>query len=91
MFGGFVKAVFIVFEQVRKLQELMLSILDVSCLTGLEAGLEGGVNLQPGGRRLYSLNKRQSETNLLDLLDGGVCEVSHAGGSRLSWNRQNMA
>ena len=50
MFGGFVKAIFVVFEQICELQELVLSVLDVSCLTGLEARLEGGMDLQPGDR-----------------------------------------
>lgn len=46
VFGGFVEAVFVVPEQVRELQKLMLSIFNVSRLSRLEAGLKGGVDLQ---------------------------------------------
>lgn len=64
VFGGFIEAVFIVFEQVRELQELMLSILDVSCSTGLEARLEGGVDLQPSGRcQLHTPNDSAKQTS----------------------------
>lgn len=50
VFGGFVETVFVILEQVRELQELMLSVFDVPRLAGLEGGLKGGVDLQHGER-----------------------------------------
>jgi hypothetical protein len=44
-FGCFVEAVSVVLEQVCELQELVLSIFEVPCLAGLEAGLKRGVDL----------------------------------------------
>lgn len=37
VFCGFVEPFFVVLEQIRELQKLMLSIFDVSRLAGLEA------------------------------------------------------
>jgi hypothetical protein len=50
VFGCFIEAVFVVLEQVRELQELVLSIFDIPRLAGLEAGLKRGVDLQYGDR-----------------------------------------
>ena len=45
LFGGFVETVLVILEQIRKLQKLVLSVLDVSRFTGLEAGLKRGTDL----------------------------------------------
>ena len=46
VFCCFVEAVFVVLEQVRELQKLVLSIFNIPRLAGLEAGLKQGVDLQ---------------------------------------------
>ena len=80
VFGGFVKAVFVVLEQVRELQELVLSIFNISRLARLEASLKRGVDLSQGERHIGQ--KQVNETNLLDLLNGCVLEVCHGGHAR---------
>jgi len=50
VFGCLIKAVFVVLEQVCELQELVLPMLDIPCLSGLEAGLKQGVDLKDGDR-----------------------------------------
>lgn len=45
VFGGFVKAVFVVLEQVRELQKLVFSIFKVSRPARLEANLKRSVDL----------------------------------------------
>ena len=50
VFGCFVEAVFVIFEQVRELQQLVLPMFDILSPAGLEAGLKQGVDLQAGDR-----------------------------------------
>ena len=50
VFGCFIEAVFVVLEQIRELQELMLPIFDILRVAGLEAGLKQGVDLQDDDR-----------------------------------------
>ena len=50
VFGCFVEAVFVVLEQVRELQQLVLPMFDIPCLAGLEASLKQGVDLPDGDR-----------------------------------------
>ena len=59
-FGGFVEPVFVVLEQIRELQKLMLSIFDISRLAGLEAGLQRGMDLERGNQRR---NARKTDDN----------------------------
>ena len=89
VFGCLVEAVFVVLEQVRELQQLVLPMFDILCLAGLEAGLKQGVDLQRGDRWRGTRNERPSETNLLNLLNGGVLEFDHGGGSCQSCDRHS--
>ena len=63
----------------------MLSIFGISRLAGPETGLQRGMDLERGNQRRNARNGRQRETNLHNVLDGGVLEVGH---SCLGWNRQ---
>lgn len=45
VFGRFVKTVFVILEQVRELQKLVLPVFDISRLACLEAGLKRGMDL----------------------------------------------
>ena len=50
VFGCLVEAVFVVLEQVRELQKLMLSIFDIPRLARLETGLKRRVDLRHDDR-----------------------------------------
>jgi hypothetical protein len=76
VFGGFVKAIFVVLEKVRELQKLVFSVFDVSRPARPEANLERTVNLSQEDQWTQSA-RRAAVANLLDILNGCVLGVCH--------------